>query len=108
MKVGIGMEIIVIALVISAAYAVQRMLGRVKVKFIGYIIPILMAVYGTYATIQNFQVLLQFGFTTGRSIATVLVVVLYASLTYSLHRVYDRAKAETESSYPSLKDRGIL
>jgi len=102
------MEIIVIVLAISAAYAVQRMLGKVKVRFIGYIIPILMVVYGTYATIQNFQGLLQFGFTTGRTIATVLVVVLYASLTYSLHRVYERTKAEAESAYPSLKDRGIL
>lgn len=108
MRVGIGMEIIVIALVILTAYVVQQVLGKVKVRFVGYIIPVLTAVYGTYATIQNFQVLLQFGFTTGRSIATVLVVVFYASLTYSLHRVYERAKVETESSYPSLKDRGIL
>ncbi len=108
MRVGIGMEIIVIALVILAAYVVQQVLGKVKVRFVGYIIPILMVVYGTYATIQNFQGLLQFGFTTGRTIATVLVVVLYASLTYSLHRVYERTKAEAESAYPSLKDRGIL
>ncbi|OAI87701.1 hypothetical protein AYO36_09270 [Exiguobacterium sp. KKBO11] len=108
MKVGIGMEIIVIALVILAAYVVQQVLGKVKVRFVGYIIPILMVVYGTYATIQNFQVLLQFGFTMGSSIATILVVILYVSLTYSLHRVYKRSKEEAEYPYQSLKDRGIL
>ncbi|WP_410502724.1 hypothetical protein RIF24_05135 [Exiguobacterium acetylicum] len=102
------MEIIVILLVIIAAYVVQRMLGKANIRFAGYIIPILMTVYGTYATIQNFQVLLQFGFTTGRSIATILVVVLYAVLTYSFHRVYHRSKEEAEYPYQSLKDRGIL
>ncbi len=47
MKVGIGMEIIVIALVILAAYAMQRMLGKVKVRFVGLIIPtlIVLSVY---------------------------------------------------------------
>ena len=102
------MGIVVILLVIIVAYVVQRMLGKAHIRFAGYIIPILMTVYGTYATIQNVQVLLQFGFTTGRSIATVLVIVLYALLAYSLYRVYQRAKEEAEYPYQSLKDRGIL
>ncbi len=50
------MEIIVIVLAISAAYAVQRMLGKVKVRFIGYIIPTLIVLSGISATTRNFKV----------------------------------------------------
>ncbi|MCY1691861.1 hypothetical protein OVA29_15285 [Exiguobacterium sp. SL14] len=102
------MEIIVIILAISAAYAVQRMLGKVKVRFIGYIIPILMTVYGTYATIWNLKVTFQFEFSIGSFISTIIMIVIYGLLIYSLYRVYQRAKAEAEYPYQSLKDRSIL
>ncbi len=104
MKVGIGMEIIVIALVISAAYAVQRMLGKIKVRFIGYIIPILIVLSGISASTRNFKV----AYSMGSYISAVLVIVVYALLTYWLYRVYQRAKEEAEYPYQSLKDRGIL
>ncbi|EZP61839.1 hypothetical protein [Exiguobacterium sp. RIT341] len=98
------MEIIVIVLAISAAYAVQRMLGKVKVKFIGYIIPTLIVLSGISATTRNFKV----AYSMGSYISAVLVIVVYALLTYWLYRVYDRAKEEAEYPYQSLKDRGIL
>lgn len=104
MKVGIGMEIIVIALVISAAYAVQRMLGKVKVRFLGYIIPILIVLSGISASTRNFKV----AYSMGSYISAVLVIIVYALLTYWLYRVYHRAKEEAEYPYQSLKDRGIL
>ncbi len=104
MKVGIGMEIIVIALLISAAYAVQRMLGKIKVRFIGYIIPILIVLSGISASTRNFKV----AYSMGSYISAVLVIVVYALLTYWLYRVYQRAKEEAEYPYQSLKDRGIL
>jgi len=103
-KVGIGMEIIVIALLISAAYAVQRMLGKIKVRFIGYIIPILIVLSGISASTRNFKV----AYSMGSYISAVLVIVVYALLTYWLYRVYQRAKEEAEYPYQSLKDRGIL
>ncbi|WP_290786398.1 MULTISPECIES: hypothetical protein [unclassified Exiguobacterium] len=98
------MEIIVIVLAISAAYAVQRMLGKVKVRFIGYIIPTLIVLSGISATTRNFKV----AYSMGSYISAVLVIVVYALLTYWLYRVYDRAKEEAEYPYQSLKDRGIL
>lgn len=98
------MEIIVIVLAISAAYAVQRMLGKVKVRFIGYIIPTLTVLSGISATTRNFKV----AYSMGSYISAVLVIVVYALLTYWLYRVYCRAKAEAEYPYQSLKDRGIL
>ena len=98
------MEIIVIILAISAAYAVQRMLGKVKVRFIGYIIPILIVLSGISASTRNFKV----AYSMGSYISAVLVIVVYALLTYWLYRVYQRAKEEAEYPYQSLKDRGIL
>lgn len=98
------MEIIVIILAISAAYAVQRMLGKVKIRFIGYIIPTLIVLSGISATTRNFKV----AYSLGSYIAAVLVIVVYALLTYWLYRVYHRAKAEAEYPYQSLKDRGTL
>lgn len=98
------MEIIVIALVILAAYAVQRILGKVKVRFIGYIIPILIVLSGISASTRNFKV----AYSMGSYISAVLVIVVYALLTYWLYRVYQRAKEEAEYPYQSLKDRGIL
>ncbi len=44
----------------------------------------------------------------GSYISAVLVIVVYALLTYWLYRVYHRAKEEAEYPYQSLKDRGIL
>lgn len=104
MRVGIGMEIIVIALVILAAYAMQRMLGKVKVRFVGLIIPTLIVLSGISASTRNFKV----AYSMGSYISAVLVIVVYALLTYWLYRVYHRAKEETEYPYQSLKDRGIL
>ena len=104
MKVGIGMEIIVITLVILAANAMQRMLGKIKVRFIGYIIPILIVLSGISASTRNFKV----AYSMGSYISAVLVIVVYALLTYWLYRVYQRAKEEAEYPYQSLKDRGIL
>ncbi|MGI1805138.1 hypothetical protein ACRPK8_05295 [Exiguobacterium sp. TDN 0502] len=104
MEVGI----VVILLVIIAAYVVQRMLGKANVRFAGYIIPILMTVYGTYATIWNLKVTFQFEFSSGSFISTVIMIVIYGLLIYSLYRVYQRAKEEAEYPYQSLKDRGIL
>ncbi|MDQ6466121.1 hypothetical protein RCC94_01415 [Exiguobacterium acetylicum] len=98
------MEIIVIVLAISAAYAVQRMLGKVKVRFIGYIIPTLIVLSGISATTRNFKV----AYSMGSYISAVLVIVVYALLTYWLYRVYHRAKEEAEYPYQSLKDRDIL
>lgn len=98
------MEIIVIVLAISAAYAAQRILGKVKVRFIGYIIPTLIVLSGISATTRNFKV----AYSMGSYISAVLVIVVYALLTYWLYRVYDRAKEEAEYPYQSLKDRGIL
>ena len=104
MKVGIGMEIVVIALVILAAYAMQRMLGKVKVRFVGLIIPTLIVLSGISASTRNFKV----AYSMGSYISAVLVIVVYALLTYWLYRVYQRAKEEAEYPYQSLKDRGIL
>jgi len=98
------MEIIVIVLAISAAYAVQRMLGKVKVRFVGLIIPTLIVLSGISASTRNFKV----AYSMGSYISAVLVIVVYALLTYWLYRVYYRTKEEAEYPYQSLKDRGIL
>ncbi|MGX9808306.1 hypothetical protein ACV3PA_13775 [Exiguobacterium acetylicum] len=98
------MEIIVIVLAISAAYAVQRMLGKVKVRFVGLIIPALIVLSGISASTRNFKV----AYSMGSYISAVLVIVVYALLTYWLYRVYYRAKEEAVYPYQSLKDRGIL
>lgn len=103
MRVGIGMEIIVIALVISAAYAVQRMLGKVKVRFIGYIIPILIVLSGISASTRNFKV----AYSMGSYISAVLVIVVYALLTYWLYRVYHRSKEKFEYSYLLSKNHDL-
>lgn len=98
------MEIVVIALVILAAYVVQQVLGKVKVRFVGLIIPTLIVLSGISASTRNFKV----AYSMGSYISAVLVIVVYALLTYWLYRVYHRAKEEAEYPYQSLKDRGIL
>ncbi|MDT0171620.1 MULTISPECIES: hypothetical protein [unclassified Exiguobacterium] len=102
------MEIFIILLIIIVAYVVQRMLGKANVRFAGYIIPLLVTMYGTYATIWNLKVTFKFEFSVGSFISTVIMIVIYGLLIYSLYRVYHRAKEEAEYPYQALKDRGIL